>query len=158
MGSAASKQASMNDPSGQRPGDEAMSCDAIKAEIMAQGGVTLNREHVAQARSAARNYQGKQAQVVAEVARAEAAESAMNLAASASNLVPGAGRAADAAAEAASTAINDRLKAHAAATLTPASQEMFSSTATVTGDIASNLQQNPRQARLFSLAMQKNCH
>jgi hypothetical protein len=36
MSSAAAMQGAMNDPAGQRPGDEAMTCDQVKAEIMAE--------------------------------------------------------------------------------------------------------------------------
>lgn len=158
MSSAASMQGAMNDPAGQRPGDEAMSCDQIKAEFMASGGMTMNRSHVAEAQAAASDYQGKSAKVQSEYNALVAQESATNLAASAAGLVPGVGQAAAAAANAKNTAEQKAFSAHAQSELTPATQRLSSSTGTVVGDVAANLQNDPRKARLISLAGQKNCH
>ena len=158
MNSAASMQNSMNDPAGQRPGDEAMSCDQIKAEFLASGGIAMNKSHVAEGQAAASNYQSKSATVQSEYAALVAQESASNLAASAAGFVPGVGQAAQAAADAKNTAEQKAFNAHAQAEMTPATQRLASSTGTVVSDVATNLQNDPRKARLISLATQKNCH
>jgi hypothetical protein len=158
MNSAASMQGAMNDPAGQRPGDEAMSCDQIKAEFMASGGINMNRSHVAEGQAAASDYQQKSAKVQSEYAALVAQESATNMAASAAGMVPGVGRAAQAAADAKNTAEQNAFKAHAQAEMTPAAQRLTSSAGTEVSDVAASLQNDPRKARLISLATQKNCH
>jgi hypothetical protein len=158
MNSAASMQGAMNDPAGQRPGDGAMTCDQIKAEFMASGGVPLNRAHVTEAQAAASDYQGKSAKVQSEYSALVAQESATNMAASAAGLVPGVGQATTAAANAKNTAEQKAFSAHAQSELTPATQRLSSSTGTVVSDVAANLQNDPRKARLISLAGKKNCH
>ncbi|HEY2357517.1 MAG TPA: hypothetical protein VGH86_08705 [Phenylobacterium sp.] len=156
--SATSMQRSMNDPAGMRPGDEAMTCDQIKAELMTSGGIQMNRGHVAQAQSAATDFQTKQAQVQRESQALVAEETATNAAASAAGNVPFAGKAAQAAADAKNTAESNAFNAHAQKTLNPAQQALSGSTATLASDMAANLQNDPRKARLISLAGAKNCH
>ena len=158
MNSAASMQGAMNDPAGMRPGDEAMSCDQIKAEFMASGGITMNRSHVAEGQAAASDYQSKSAKVQSEYAALVAQESATNVAAGAAGMVPGVGKATQAAADAKNTAEQKAFNAHAQAEMSPAAQRLTSSAGTELSDVAGNLQNDPRKARLISLATQKNCH
>jgi hypothetical protein len=157
MNSAASMESAMKDPAGQRPGDEAMACDQIKAEIMASGGVEMNREHLARAQSAGADYQAKSAKVQREGKALAAEQAATNLAVGAASFVPGVGNVVATAAAAKNMAETQAFSAHAQATLTPAQRALTGSTAVVVGDLAANMQDNPRQARLMSLAMQKNC-
>ena len=158
MGSAASIQSSMNDPAGMRPGDDAMTCDQIKGELMASGGVPMNRAHVAQAQSAATDYTTKSAQVQRESQALAAQETATSAAASSLGAVPFAGKAAQGAADAKNTAETNAFNARAQKTLSPSERALSGSTATLTSDMAANLQNDPRKARLISLAGKKNCH
>jgi hypothetical protein len=157
VGSAASIQRSMNDPAGMRPGDEAMTCDQIKGELMASGGVPMNRTHVAQAQSAATDLQTRQAQVQKEGQALAAQESATNAAASSLAAVPYAGKAAQAAADAKNTAEQNAFNTQAQKKLAPSERALSGSTATLTSDMAANLQNDPRKARLISLAGKKDC-
>lgn len=157
MGPAADIQGAMDDPAARRPGDEAMTCDQIKAEYMAQGPTPVDRGHLAAAQSAARNFQAKSAQVQAEGTALAAEQTATNMAAGAAGLVPGVGQAAAMAAQAKNDAEQKAFNEHARQIMAPAEQGMMSSTGTLMGDMAGAMQRNPRQARLMSLAMQKNC-
>jgi hypothetical protein len=158
IGGAATMQNAMDDPSAQRPGDQAMTCDQIKAEFIANGGLPMNQQDVAQAQAAGADFQAKNTQIQAEAHTLAVQEAVANTAAAATSMVPGVGTAAAAAANAHNTAVNQAFSAHATAVLSPAEQQMTSSTGVVMNDMATSLQKNPRQARLMSLAMQKNCH
>jgi hypothetical protein len=157
MNSAASMQKSMNDPAGQRPGDEAMACEQIKAELQTSG-VEVNREHLAQAQTAGADYQAKAAKVQREGKALAAQQAATTVAAAAASAIPVVGNAAASAVVATTMAQQQAFAARSQATLTPAQQALTASTANVMGDTAASMQNNPRQARLMSLAMQKNCH
>ena len=135
--SAMSMQGSMNDPAGMRPGDDDMTCDQIKAELMTQHFSGVSAAHAQEGQAAAKDFQAKNKQIQGEVAAAVVQETAVS--------------------EAANNATNAALDAHAKAVLTPAEQRMMSSTATSMNDVAQGMQSNPRAARLSSLAMRKNC-
>ena len=57
---AQSMQNAMNDPAAARPGDAAMSCDQIKAEFAANGGLNIDKQTLANAQAANRTLQPKQ--------------------------------------------------------------------------------------------------
>jgi hypothetical protein len=147
----------MNDPAGMRPGDEAMTCDQIKGELLASGGVPMNPAHVAQAQSAATELKTRQAQVQKEGRALAAQESATNASASSLGAVPYAGKAAQAAADAKNTAEQNAFNAQAQRRLAPSERALSGSTAAMTSDMAANLQNDPRKARLISLAGKKDC-
>jgi hypothetical protein len=157
MGAAASMQNSMNDPAGMRPGDDDMTCDQIRAELMTQQGITPNREHVREAQVAAKDFQAKSAQIQAEGAALAAQQAAVATGASALSLVPGVGDVAARAVMASQAAQQQAFGAHATAVLNPAENRVMNTTGSVVSDMAQSLQNNPRFARLGSLAMKKNC-
>jgi hypothetical protein len=149
-------QAAQNDPAGVRPGDEAMTCDQIKAEFMAKGGMNVDKTQLAQAQTAGKNFQAKNNQIQAEGQALVARETVTNTAASAAAMTPFGGAAA-AAAQAHNAAEQAAFNAHAQAELNPAEQQMMGANANLIGGISNQLQANPRQARLMSLAQRKNC-
>jgi hypothetical protein len=120
--------------------------------------MTMNQSHVTEAQAATASYQSKTAKLQSEATALAAQEAATNLAASAVSMVPGVGNVAAAAAGAKTAAEQKAFNAHALAEMTPATQRLTSSTGAVVGDMAANLQSDPRKARLVSLAGQKNCH
>ena len=150
-------QSAQNDPAGMRPGDEAMTCDQIKAEFMANGGLHVDQAQAAQGQAAAKDFQTKNQQIQAEAMAMEARESATAAATTAAAYTPFGGAAA-AAAQAQQQADQAALNAKAQKELVPAQQRMVSSTTSTMSDISAQMQANPRQARLMSLAQEKNCH
>jgi len=150
-----SMQAGMNSGAGARPGDDAMTCDDIKAELASQPGFTgVSAEHRAEAASASQNLQTTAAKVEAEAAAEQAKETATTASAASAAGVPGVG----AAAAAANTASSAAASAKAKAELMPAEQQAFNSGAASMSDLSSQMAANPRLGRLFQLAQNKNCH
>ena len=148
-----------NDPAAARPGDEAMTCDDIKAELMQQTYTPPPAEHVASAQAAGRDYMAKSGELQAEANAMAMSSAAENTAASVAAMVnPIAGRAAEAAAAAHQEAEQKALNAKAKAELQPRYHTLMSSTGTLVGDMTPQLQSNPRLARLISLAQEKHCH
>jgi PHD/YefM family antitoxin component YafN of YafNO toxin-antitoxin module len=148
-----------HDPAASRPGDEAMSCDDIKAEFMQQPITAPSQQHEAAAQASASDYMAKQTQIEAQVLAHEQALSAAAMAASAASMAnPIAGRAADQAVDAAAKATEAADNAQAHAELTPRARKMTSSTAAVVGDMSSQLDSNRRLGRLMELANEKHCH
>jgi hypothetical protein len=141
-------QAAQTDPRGIRPGDDAMSCDQLKAEFIANGGLNMNQQDAAAAQRAGQNLQATTAQATAE-AEAEQARGTATTAAAA---------AAAGAAEAANATSQAAQGAKTTAQITGAEQQASAANAQVMGDMATQMQSNPRQARLIYLAQQKNCH
>jgi Spy/CpxP family protein refolding chaperone len=86
----------------------------------------------------------------------QARETATDAAAAAAGMTPFGGAAA-AAAQAQSVADQAALNAEAKQKLGPAQQQAMAATTNMTSNIAAQMQANPRQARLVSLAEQKNC-
>jgi hypothetical protein len=154
----ASYYAAQHDPSGARPGDDAMTCDQIKSELASQPVSAPPSGHVASAQSATADFRTRQASMQAKVATAM---TALNVAATAATAVgmanPIAGRAADTAVEAARDATEKSLNAEAKATLVPAQQKMMSSTATLMGDMMPAMENNPRLARLVQMSTDRHC-
>jgi hypothetical protein len=147
-----------NDPSGARPGDEAMTCDDIKAEFMRQPIARPDRRHVAEAQAAASDFQGKMAVEQAKVAAATVELSAETTAASAAGMAnPVAGRAADQAVEAHRRATEAALNADAKVNVLPAARRMNSGAGELIGDMSAQLQNNPRLAHLVSMIQEKRC-
>jgi hypothetical protein len=150
-------QANVNSGAGARPGDEAMTCDQLRAELTAQQGFTgVSAEHRAQGQAAAAEFQSQERKVQAESAALAAQETATSAAASAATAFGG--NAAGAAAGAANEARNAAFSAHAQAELAPSQRRMMDSAATSIGDLDQQMAANPRLGRLFQLAQQKNCH
>jgi hypothetical protein len=149
-------QAAQNDPAGIRPGDEAMTCDQIKAEFAANGGFKVDKAQVAQAQTAGQNFTAANNQVQADARAMQAREAPMNAAAAATGMTP-VGGAAAAAAQAQSVADQQALNAEARQKLDPAERQLMSADTSVVGSVATQMQANPRQARLVGLAEQKNC-
>jgi len=155
---AAAYYGAQNDPSASRPGDEQMSCDDIKAEFMRQQVTAPDSQHVAAAQSATRDYMAKSSELQAEGTAAAAALSAQAMAASAASMAnPIAGRAADQVLNREIEATQQMMNAKAKAELMPRARTMYSANGQLIGDATSQLQGNPRLARLVSLANEKHC-
>ena len=155
----ATYNAAQTDPNAARPGDEAMSCDQIKAELMQQPWQRPNQQHVAEAQAATRDQMAKTAELQAEGTAMAARESAENVAVSAASVVnPIAGRAAESAVSAQQQAEQAALNAKARAELEPRAQRTMRSMGTLMADTSAQIDENPRAARLMYLSSQKNCH
>ncbi|MDP3660362.1 hypothetical protein [Phenylobacterium sp.] len=157
MGQAKSMQSAMDDPAGQRPGDAAMTCDQVKAELSTQQNVGVSHEHVAEGQAASADYLSTEKRVKAEGAALSAGQTAVNTGAAALSLVPGVGAAASTAAAASTMAATNAFGQRANAELTPARQRLTSSAAASMGDVARSMQDNPRFATLARLAQEKDC-
>ena len=79
----------MNQPGGQRPGDEAMTCAQIVAELQATPAQGVSREHATEGQAAAEDYKARMAKLQAEAAAASAAQAGVNAAAAAAGAVGG---------------------------------------------------------------------
>src|SRR5579871_469754 len=150
-------QAATTDSSAARPGDEAMTCEQIKAEFVANGGLNVNKQEITNGQAAAQDFQAKNAEIQAEAKAMAAKETVTDAAAAAAAYTP-LGGAAAAAAQAQSVADQTALNARAKQELLPAQQRLTSAAVAETSDIAAQIQANPRQARLIGLAERKNCH
>lgn len=150
-------QNAQNSPAGVRPGDDAMTCDQIKAEFVANGGISVDKTQVAQAQTASQNFITANNQVQADARAAQARETATAAATAVAGMTPFGGAAA-AAAQAQAVADQQALNAEAKQKLGPAQQQLMTANTNMTTNIATQMQANPRQARLMSLAQQKNCH
>lgn len=154
----ASYYAAQHDPAGAKPGDDDMTCDQIKAELMTQPVSAPPSEHAAQAQAAASDFSTKQAALQAKTA---AAMTALNAEATAATLAgmanPIAGKAADMAVEAQREATEKSLNAESKATVVPAQKKMFAGMATLVGDMTPQFQNNPRLAHLMQMSSEKRC-
>jgi len=156
---AAAYYTAQHDPAGARPGDDAETCDQIKAEFMAQPVTAPSAEHVAAAQAATGEFMGKAAAIQGEATAAGVAGTVAQTAAAATEAVnPIAGRAAAAAVQASQQATEAALSAKAKAVLVPAEQKAMSKTASLIGDATPQLQSNPRMAHLIEMSEQKHCH
>ncbi len=150
-------QAAQTDLRGIRPGDDAMTCDQLKAEFIANGGLNMNQQDAAAAQRAGQNLQATTAQATAEAEAEQARGTATTAAAAAAAATP-VGNAAAGAAEAANATSQAAQGAKTTAQIAGAEQQASAANAQVMVDMATQMQSNPRQARLMDLAQQKNCH
>ncbi|MDP3174884.1 MAG: hypothetical protein Q8M88_10670 [Phenylobacterium sp.] len=157
IGQAKAMQSAMDDPAGQRPGDAAMTCDEVKAELSTQQNIGVSRDHLAEGQAASADYLAREKRVQAEGAALAARQAAVNTGAAALSLVPGVGAAASTAAAASTMAATSAFGQRANAELTPARRRLSSSTAASMGDVTRSMQDNPRFATLARLAQEKNC-
>jgi hypothetical protein len=142
----------MNQPGGERPGDERLTCPQIESELRATPAQGVSRENAAEGVAAAEDYKARMARLQAEAAAASAAQTGVNVAAAA---VPG--NAASGAAMASQRAMQDSISAKARAEIDPAVARMQAANAASMGDVTRMLRSNPRLARLIQLAAAKNC-
>ena len=155
---AASYYNSQHDPAASRPGDESMTCAGIKAEFMQQPMVPPSHEHVAAAQAATADVSAETAKLQAQAAAQSAALSAQSMAASALSVAnPIAGRAADQAVNSEQQAMEAADNAQAHAEALPLERKSNAATAAVVGDVTTQLNDNPRTARLVALASEKHC-
>ncbi len=153
MGMQQAYQAAAADPSASRPGDDKMTCDQIAAEMKQQTFTRPDQAKVTEAQQATTDLktnidkQGKEAQ--AEIAK-ETAESSV-----VSKLAPvnAAANAENKRIEAAQKRINERAEKE----LTPKAERAFTANAGLMADAGKQLTENPRLARLFQMATQKQC-
>lgn len=145
----------MNQPGGRRPGDEAMTCDEIVAELRATPAPGVSREHAAEGKAAADDYQARMARLQAEAAAASAAQTGANVAAAAAGAVVG--NAASGAAMASQAATQQAFNAKARAEIDPAVARMQAANVASMGDVTRMMQANPRLGRLVQLAGAKDC-
>ena len=145
----------MNQPGGERPGDERLTCDQIQAELRATPAQGVSRENAAEGVAAAEDYKARMAKLQAEAAAASAAQAAVNVGAAAAGAVVG--NAASGAAMASQMAMQESISAKARAEIDPAVARMQAANAASMGDVTRMLQANPRLGRLMQLAVAKNC-
>jgi hypothetical protein len=142
----------MNQPGGERPGDERMSCDQIAAELKATAVGGVSRENANEGVVAAKDLDARMKKIQAEVAAASAAQTAVNAAAAAAGT-----NAASGAAMASQLAMQETFSARARAELDPAIARVQSANAASMADVTRMVQANPRVGRLIQLAATKNC-
>jgi len=155
MGMAKGYEAAASDPGASRPGDEAMSCEQIFAELMTMDGVGISAETAAQAQVASKEGVALAQRQAAEGAAFAAKMQAMGLAAGvAGAFAPNiAGAAAGAIMQQQSMAFAAKQQADAA----PVRAQMNQALTATTGELGQQIQANPRLGRLMQLAMRNNC-
>jgi hypothetical protein len=157
-------QASLQDPSGARPGDEQMSCADIDAEMHTLNGVQgVSQEHRAAGQRATADLQHTIAKQQAEgtaLAVKQTAEVNAAAAADAATEVATGGLVRGRATEAVTRknleeqkVVGDRM----AKEMAPKQQAMFGAVNDSMADMNQSMQSNPRFGRLVQLAMTKQC-
>ncbi len=163
MGLAKSGEAAIADTSTVLPGDSAMSCAQIGAEMATFQNVSVSKQSIAAGSKTSAEYQEEYAKQMAAgkvVATRQQVEKTAAFVAdrtteiASGGVIPG-------------QALNVVTHAHAtetmalgesqAAALQPKRQAVMGATQTSIGEVVGQLQQNPRLARLGSLAMAKKC-
>ena len=163
MNSAQQTEAALKDTRGAQPGDEAMSCQDIEKEMSTMQGIGLSDASRAEGSAAAAQYQAVVASQLAQL-HAQGVTGAMaTTAAAASDLAtqiatggvvnPHAAEAVQQAALAEGRVQGERM----AEERRPAEQRLFNASGNNTGEMAQQLQSNPRLARLVNLAITKGC-
>lgn len=163
MGGAQQAEAATNNPRGERPGDDAMSCADIEKEMGTMRDLGPSEASRAEAGAAATEYGAKVESKLAEL-HAEGVAGAMAVTAAANadlavqlatgGLVnPHTAQAMQQAALAQGVARGDRM----AKEMQPSGQRMFKATGGGAQEMAQQMQANPRFARLIGLAMAKDC-
>ena len=157
MQQATTIQGSMASGKGARPGDAAMTCEAIKAELAVQQNVGVSRQHLAENQQASSDYIARQKKIDAQSKALMAQQTATSVAGAALSVIPGVGNAAATAVAASNAAQSQAFAARANAEMTPARQRMLAATTGSLGDVAQSMQENPRFARLAALMQEKRC-
>ena len=163
MNSAKSGEAAMADKSAALPGDDAMSCAQIGAEMATFQNVSVSKQSIAAGNKASAEYQEEYAKQMAAgkvVGERQQAEKTAAFAADrtteivSGGVIPGQTLNVVNQAHAMETA---ELGKRQSAALQPKKQAVMGATQTSIGEVVGQLQQNPRLARLGSLAMAKKC-
>jgi hypothetical protein len=163
MNSAKQSEAALKDTRGARPGDEAMSCQDIAKEMGTMQGIGLSEASRAEGNAAATQYQAVVGSQMAQLHAQGVAGATATTAAAAADLAtqfasgglvnPHAAQAVQQAALAAGRVQGERM----AEERRPTEQRLFNATGNNTGEMAQQLQSNPRFARLVNLAIAKGC-
>lgn len=133
-------------PGGERPGDDAMTCDQIAAELHTMQVAGVSAEHAAESLAAGEQLQQSQRQAQAAAAAMGARQTAETAAvAGAPNLVGGAVALRQAAEQQA-------LAGRASAQIKGAQSRTTLAIAAATEDLAASMAANPRWGRLISMA------
>lgn len=163
MGLAKSGEAAMADTSAALPGDNAMSCEQIGAEMATFQNVSVSKQSIAAGSKASAEYQEEYAKQMAAgkvVGERQQAEKTAAFAADrtteivSGGVIPGQALNVVNHAHAAETAA---LGERQSAALQPKRHAVMGATQTSMSEVVGQLQQNPRLARLGSLAMAKKC-
>jgi hypothetical protein len=163
MDSAKQSEAALKGTRGARPGDEAMSCQDIAKEMSTMQGIGLSDTSRAEGSAAATQYQAVVGSQLAQL-HAQGVTGAMETtAAAAADLAtqlatggvvnPHAAEAVQQTALAEGRVQGERM----AEERRPAEQRLLNATGNDTGEMAQQLQSNPRFARLVNLAITKGC-
>lgn len=139
-------------PGGERRGDEAMTCDAIAAEIRTLNVSGVSAENAAAGEAAGQNVIAIMNRAMGEAAGMMTTQTARSAAAA---TVPGnvAGNTAAAANMTEQRALQERT----AAQLGPARDRLEAANTNSMRDLANAMRGNPRFARLVKLGMARNC-
>ena len=146
----------MNQPGGERPGDDALSCDQITAELRAVGTAGVSRENRIESAAAGKQLQDAQNAQMAKAGALAAAQTTRSAGAAGVDLVTGSNVAGGTAA-AQNAAEAAALQRQAQAELGAARDRTSRANANSRADLAAALRANPRMARLIDLAGRKNC-
>ena len=153
MGMQQSFEAAAADPNASRPGDDKMTCDQIVAEMKQQPITPPDQAKVTEAQVAAADFKQtteKQQKEATELALKETAEESLL-----TRLVP-----VNAVQEAETKRIQAEQKAQnerMAKEATPKAERMFNATGSLMADVGNQMSANPRMAKLYQMATQKQC-
>lgn len=146
----------MNQPGGERPGDDRLSCDQIVAELRTVSGPGVSAKNRAESLAAGKQLQDTYNAQMAKGQTMAAAQTARSAAAAGIDIATGTNLA-GAGATAQNTAEQAVLQADATAQVDAARARAAAAGANARGDLAASLRTNPRMGRLMQLVMAKNC-
>ena len=152
MAAHAQMMSALATPGGERPGDERMTCEQVAAEMKTMKVSGVSASTSAQGSAAASDVMSNMQRAQAEAMGMMAGQTARSAAAA---MVPGnmAGHAAAMANMAEQKALQDRVSAE----LNPARDRLETANTNAIGELAKSMRENPRFARLVSLAIQRSC-
>ena len=146
----------MNQPGGERPGDDALSCAQIGAELREVGTAGVSRENRIESAAAGKQLQDASNAQAARAGSLATAQTARSAGAAGIDLATG-GNLAGGAAAAQNAAEAAALQRQAQAEMGAARDRASRANANSRADLAAALRANPRMGRLIDLAGRKNC-
>ena len=146
----------MNQPGGERPGDEALSCEQITVELRQVSVAGVSRENRIESAAAGKQLQDAHNAQIAKAGALAAAQTTRSAGAAGVDLVTGT-NVAGGAATAQNAAEAAALQRQAQAEMGAARDRANRANANARADLATALRANPRMARLIDLAGRKNC-
>lgn len=146
----------MNQPGGERPGDDALTCEQVIAELRTVATPGVSRANGIESAAAGKQLQDATNSQMAKAGALASAQKARSAAGAGLDLATGSNVAGGAAA-AQNAAETAALQRQAQAEVGAARSRVDRANANSRADLASTLRANPRMARLIDLAGRKNC-